>query len=81
MGLNYSEIFSGLFVLLSCNSNRFTLTKSYLKDDLVAEERITLGPFIRGKIRRELCHLYEHVLSKSSVYLNVLLKCKFIIRR
>ena len=42
---------------------------------------ITLGPFIRGKIRRELDHLYEHVLSKSSVYLNLLLKCKFIIRR
>ena len=41
-----------------------------------------LGPFIRGKIiRRELDHLYENVLSKSSVYLNLLLKCKFIIRR
>ena len=26
---------------------------------------ITLGPFIRGKIRRELYHLYEHVLSKT----------------
>ena len=24
-----------------------------------------LGPFIRGKIRRELYHLYEHVLSKT----------------
>ena len=24
-----------------------------------------LGPFIRGKIRRELDHLYEHVLSKT----------------
>ena len=23
-----------------------------------------MGPFIRGKIRRELYHLYEHVLSK-----------------
>ena len=23
-----------------------------------------LGPFIRGKIRRELDHLYEHVLCK-----------------
>ena len=26
---------------------------------------VTLGPFIRGKIRRELYHLYEHVLSKT----------------
>ena len=25
----------------------------------------TLGPFIQGKIRRELYHLYEHVLSKT----------------
>ena len=25
----------------------------------------TIGPFIRGKIRRELYHLYEHVLSKT----------------
>ena len=25
----------------------------------------TLGPFIRGKIRRGLYHLYEHVLSKT----------------
>ena len=25
----------------------------------------TLGPFIREKIRRELYHLYEHVLSKT----------------
>ena len=25
----------------------------------------TLGPFIRGKIRRELYYLYEHVLSKT----------------
>ena len=24
-----------------------------------------LGPFIRGNIRRELYHLYEHVLSKT----------------
>ena len=24
-----------------------------------------LGPFIRGKIRREVYHLYEHVLSKT----------------
>ena len=24
---------------------------------------VTIGPFIRGKIRRELYHLYEHVLS------------------
>ena len=24
--------------------------------------RLTVGPFIRGKIRRELYHLYEHVL-------------------
>ena len=24
-----------------------------------------LGPFLRGKIRRELYHLYEHVLSKT----------------
>ena len=41
----------------------------------------TLGPFIQGKIRHELDHLYEHVLSKPSVYLNLLLKCKFIIQR
>ena len=26
----------------------------------------TLGPFIRGKIRRELYHLYEHVLSNKT---------------
>ena len=45
------------------------------------KKKETLGPFIRGKIRRELDHLYEHVLSKSSVYLNLLLKCKFIIPR
>ena len=38
------------------------------------KKKETLGPFIRGKIRRELDHLYEHVLSKSSVYLNLLLK-------
>ena len=25
-----------------------------------------LGPFIRGKIRRELYHLYEHVLSNKT---------------
>ena len=25
----------------------------------------SIGPFIRGKIRRELYHLYEHVLSKT----------------
>ena len=25
----------------------------------------SLGPFIRGKIRRELDHLYEHVLFKT----------------
>ena len=25
----------------------------------------TIGPFIQGKIRRELYHLYEHVLSKT----------------
>ena len=24
-----------------------------------------IGPFIRGKIRREMDHLYEHVLSKT----------------
>ena len=24
-----------------------------------------MGPFIRGKIRREVYHLYEHVLSKA----------------
>ena len=28
----------------------------------------TIGPFIRGKIRRELYQLYKQVLSKSSVY-------------
>ena len=27
-----------------------------------------IGPFIRGKIRRELYQLYKQVLSKSSVY-------------
>ena len=27
---------------------------------------LTLGPFIRGKIRRELYHLYEHVLSNKT---------------
>ena len=27
--------------------------------------RLTVGPFIRGKIRRELYHLYEHVLTKT----------------
>ena len=26
---------------------------------------LTIGPFIRGNIRRELYHLYEHVLSKT----------------
>ena len=26
----------------------------------------TIGPFIRGKIRRELYHLYEHVLSNKT---------------
>ena len=26
---------------------------------------LSLGPFIRGKIRRKLYHLYEHVLSKT----------------
>ena len=25
----------------------------------------TIGPFIQGKIRRKLDHLYEHVLSKT----------------
>ena len=25
-----------------------------------------IGPFIRGKIRRELYHLYEHVLSNKT---------------
>ena len=30
---------------------------------VIAYER--LGPFLRGKIRRELYHLYEHVLSKT----------------
>ena len=28
--------------------------------------RLTVGPFIRGKIRRELYHLYEHVLSNKT---------------
>ena len=42
---------------------------------------LLLGPFIREQIRRELDQLYEDVLSKSSVYLNLLLKFKFIIRR
>ena len=27
---------------------------------------VSLGPFIRGKIRRELYHLYEHVLSNKT---------------
>ena len=27
--------------------------------------RHLIGPFTRGKIRRELDHLYEHVLSKA----------------
>ena len=27
---------------------------------------VILGPFIRGKIRRELYHLYEHVLSNKT---------------
>ena len=30
---------------------------------------VSLGPFIRGKIRRELYHLYEHVLPRVFVYL------------
>ena len=30
-----------------------------------AAKRNTIGPFIRGKIRRELYQLYEHVLSKT----------------
>ena len=28
-------------------------------------QELSLGSFIRGKIRRELYHLYEHVLSKT----------------
>ena len=27
---------------------------------------VTIGPFIRGKIRREQYHLYEHVLSNKT---------------
>ena len=27
---------------------------------------VSLGPFIRGKIRRELYHLYEHLLSNKT---------------
>ena len=30
------------------------------------DTKTTLGPFIRGKIRRELYHLYEHVLSNKT---------------
>ena len=36
-----------------------------LRDIQKTAEREIIGPFIRGKIRRELYHLYEHVLSKT----------------
>ena len=35
------------------------------KKDRSDSEPDTVGPFIGGKIRRELDHLYEHVLSKT----------------
>ena len=36
------------------------------KTKLIEKEKYTIGPFIRGKIRRELYHLYEHVLSNKT---------------
>ena len=35
------------------------------KTEFSKNAKTTIGPFIRGKIRRELYHLYEHVLSKT----------------
>ena len=35
----------------------------------------------KNKTRLTLDHLYEHILPKSSVHANLLLTCKFIIRR
>ena len=45
--------------MLRCPTSAETLTS--ITANLQLRER--LGPFIRGKIRRELYHLYEHVLS------------------
>ena len=41
------------------------VTKDIPELDLKVLICLTIGPFIRGKIRRELYHLYEHVLSKT----------------
>ena len=42
--------------------------RSGTKKSLEMLESLTtsIGPFIRGKIRRELYHLYEHVLSNKT---------------
>ena len=45
------------------NSHGLTFAVHNITFD-VSRDLSTLGPFIRGKIRRELYHLYEHVLSK-----------------
>ena len=43
---------------------RFSVFTSLLANNIL-EKGWIIGPFIQGKIRRELYHLYEHVLSKT----------------
>ena len=56
--LTGSETFS---LLTALDATKFVLLCILTLKDAI-------GPFIRGKIRRELYQLYKQVLSKSSVY-------------
>ena len=44
-------------------SDETAFTKVTEKPKSFFAKKKIIGPFIRGKIRRELYHLYEHVLS------------------
>ena len=43
---------------------------------ILKKTKIRIGPFIRGKIRRELYHLHEHVLSNTNPRLTLDEMCR-----
>ena len=65
----------------SDNNGRSAFNCLVTRDNKKFDHINSLAIYTRKNKTRLLDHLYEHVLSKSSVYLNLLLKCKFIIRR
>ena len=67
----YSLACFSLFYLIALFSFARFFAIKYLQQDSVIGQYVsclsnwTVGPFIRGKIRPELYHLYEHVLFKT----------------